>query len=423
MTRLRALRHALLFVLLLTAHTLRADTPSWATTPLSLHDCIERALRDAPTVQRLQARVLAAEALLQQARTLPNPHVAYTAQDIGLQTSAGPALLHQSLLSYPVLISYLRTQEARVARAGIAQAHAQSDEDRRQLRLAIGRAYFAALLSDRWAALEADAAALAADIVAQTQRRLQHGDIGTYDVERARAEELDARRSAEQASRRRDLDHLSLSIAIGADEPFLVPLRDRLVDLAIPFTGDHSIEPDALLARARTARPDLRAARATLQRATEQGRLEARRAFPLAELQLIGGVRIADPGVGGLLAFGAPLPLFDHNDGPRTAAAAQILSARSALTLLERQAAVEVLSAERDHRGASDALLRFVRPQVALRETALRGARRLLAEGMAPLLDVVAAQRDLLASRRALAQAEHDVALAVFRLGIALGEQ
>ena len=91
------------------------------------------------------------------------------------------------------------------------------------------------------------------------------------------------------------------------------------------------------------------------------------------------------------------------------------------LELTERQLALDLMTALRDLSGAHDTRIRFAGPLVRLRESNLTGARRLLTEGMSPLLDVVTAQRDLIAAQRALAQAEHDAALAAFRLRIALG--
>lgn len=401
----------------------RAETLSLATEPLSLDQCLERALHDPPTEQNLRARVRAAEALLTQARTVPNPVFSYTAQDIGLKTPAGPALLHQLTLSLPILAAYLRTQEARVAHAAMDQASAQADEDRRQIRLLVGRAYYDARMSTRLAALEEQAVAVAVELVAQTRRRVHHGDTGAYDVGRALAEELDARRTAEQAARRRDLDLLALSVFLGAATPFLVTLRDNAPEPpALLGSSQELSSSSAVLDSARAARPDLRAARAQLQRATEQQRLEARRALPLAELQLVSGVRLTETGVGGLIAFSVPLPLFDHNAGPRAAAAAQAASARASLVIAERQLALDLATAEREVQGARDALIRFVRPLVNLRQSALTGARRLFAEGMATLLDVVTAQRDLLAAQRALAQAEREASLSAFRLRVACGE-
>lgn len=420
MTKLTAaLCGCLVLGVLTTARPASADPPRWADEPLGLEQCIDHALHDAPTEQRLQARLRAAESLLIQARTVPNPVFSYTAQDLGLQTPSGPALLHQQLISYPILIAYLRTQEASVARAAMAQTAAQTDEERRQLRLAVGRAYYDAILSARLAALEEQAVAIAAEFVAQTRRRVQHGDTGSHDVGRAQAEELDARRLAEQASRRRDLDRLALSLLLGTEAPFLVRLREPDVEA----NPDPVPALEQLLARARSARPDLRAAQAELRRAGEQQRLEARRSIPLAEVQLIGGVRVTATGIGGVLAVGVPLPLFDHNAGPRASAAAQVSAARAALSLVERQLAFDLISAVRELEGARDALLRFARPLVSLRQTTLVGARRLFAEGLTPLLEVIAAQRDLTAAQRALAQAERDAALAAFRLRIGLGDQ
>jgi len=407
-----------------------AAAPPWAAEPLSLGRCVELALADVPSEQARQARLAAAKALLVQAKTIPNPLFSYTAQDIGLAGASGPALLHQQALSFAPLYGYRASQEAKLAAAQVAQVAADIEEDRRLLRLAVGRAYYEARLAMQLAAIETQAVEGGRELVAKTARRVQHGDAGQLEVVRAQAEELEAQSGLELAVRRRDLSLLALSVLLGAEQPLPVTLSASASAELLPQALRLAAEAPAtgavherLLALARAARPDLRAAQAQLRRATEQQRLEVRRAVPLADLQLVVGARESAAGVGGLVAFSLPLPLFDHNAGPRASAAAQAESARAALAATERQIALEIATALREWQGAGSALLQIARPLVQLREQALVAANRQFAEGIVGLLEVVTAQRDLLASRRALARVEQEVSQAGWRLRLAVLSQ
>lgn len=413
------LRLFFLLALLGASDPARADPalPPWAEEPLSITRCAELALRDAPTQQLLSARIRSAEASVKQARTVPNPIFSYTAQDLGLVTPAGPALLHQQALSFPILFAYTRHKEAQVAQAALVQTTAAVAEERRQIRRAVGRGYLDAVLAARLLAVEERAAQLAAALVAQAERRVLHGDAGSIEITRARAEELEAQRAVEQSRRRSDLARLALSLLLGAEQPFLVRIPEAALvppELASPpAPGERATAPW-------NNRPDLLAARAALERARLQLQLEARRQVPLADLQILLGARESVAGAGGLLALSLPVPLFDHNAGPLLAARAQVDAARAALVLRERQISHEIAGAEREWQGAHDALTRLARPLALLREQAQHAAQRQFAEGVLSLLDAITAQRDRLAAERSLAQAERDAAVASWELRIAL---
>lgn len=413
-----------LALLLFSASPRAAETelglPSWSAEVLTLDRCVQLALQDGPTQKMQHARSAAAEAEEIAARTVPNPTFSYTAQDLGLVTPSGPVLLHQQAVSFPVLYFYTRQKAAQAARAARTQVSALVDEERRQIRRAVGRSYLDAVLAARLQQIDEHAQQLAAELITQAERRVLHGEAGTIEVTRARAEALDAQRSAEQSQRRSDHARLQLSTLLGAETPFLVRLPEPVQPARelVPQPGAGALAADAL-----TRRPDLRAAQAALDRARMQQELEARRQVPLADLQLVAGARESAAGVGGLVALSVPVPLSDHNAGPLLAARAQREAAQAALVLSRRQAALDLRRAEREWRGAQEALVRIARPLVPLREQALWAAQRQFAEGTVPLIEVVTAQRDLLAAERALAAAEREAALAAWELRLALAAE
>jgi outer membrane protein TolC len=408
------------------------DLPQSLSQPLSVAQCIRLAQASLPTQRTQQGRLHAAEAQLTQARTWPNPIYTYTAQDIALQTASGaPLLLQQHTLSFQPLFAYAKQQEASVARANLERTAATLDEERRQISLAVGRAYYDVLLAARLATVEEQAVAAAHELVIGTELRVGRGDAGQLEVTRAHAEELEARRSAELWLRRSELGELALSIALGATMPQRLQLIEDWSGGSLPLPVSvrafmaqpegqlESVRP-ALRAMALRQRPELRQAAAELRQAEEQRQAELRRTIPLADLQVSVAARITAVGTGALVAASAPVSIFDWNQGPRRRALAQNEIARAAQMRSERQVLLDVDSALLDWQRANQALGHRVRPLVQARELALAATRRQFQAGVVSLLDVITAQRDLLAARRLETQSSYESALALLQLAMAL---
>jgi cobalt-zinc-cadmium efflux system outer membrane protein len=242
---------------------------------------------------------------------------------------------------------------------------------------------------------------------------------------RAKAEELDAQQALEQATRRRDVQRLALSILLGAERPVALTLV-RDFGAASPYLkaalgggltpGDEA----ALLAQALLARPDLLQSRAEQRQTQAQADGETRRSIPLSDLQVMIGARQGPVGVGGLISVSMPLPIFDQNRGQRLRAAAQHDAAQAMLNQRERQIALEVQSALVNLRSAQIALEKQARPLVIARREALLLTQRQFAGGLISLLELITAQRDLQTAQRSLAQAERDAALATWLLALTL---
>lgn len=417
-----------LLLLMLLGGPAGAEPPLREGEAVTLARCLRLAADNAPLVQAQAARLRAAQGGLTQAGTLPNPVASYTAQDLGT-----PVLLHQAQLGFPLLAGLLRGPATRAARAGVQEAQAQVAEEQRLLRLRVGSAFHDLLLAERLADIEEDGARAAAAFVAGTRSRQRDGDAGPLDVVRAEAEALEAQRLAERAARQRDLGRLALSLVLGAPAPVLVhpaseppdarpSTEQALPPAALALCDSQGPLPEELRALALAGRPDLLAARAALARALAQEALAARRAVPLHEVVVAVGARVSALQVGGVVQVALPLPFFDRQQGPRQQSAAQVEAARAGLLAAERQADLELRSALLDWRGARRALVAQARPLVAAREAARAAARRQLEAGVAGLVDVLLAERDLLAARRALAQAQRDVAVAAWLFALALGD-
>ena len=399
--------------------------------PLSLEACVKLAQQSTPQQLAERARLLDADGQLKQARTLANPTLSYVAQDLGLQNQGGPLLLHQAQLGFSPLLALLRVQESQAASAGRQRTIAANQDDQRQLKRAVGRAFYDLLLAQQVAAIDAQAVQVAAALLERNSRRQNIGELGALEVLRARAEELEAQRSAQLSARQHLQLQLAFSLLLGAATPQRVRLLDEDVDIAsqpplgLPaelqaaLAAEHADASRLLLQRAQNRRPDLQQASAELKQAEELQHLAALRTIPFVDLQLTGGVRVSTAGVGGLVGISAPLPLLDFNQGPRLRAQAQVLAARAAYVRVDRQVRLEIESSYVDWQQTRHSLQQFAQPVVDARAQIVRATQQQLIEGVASVLDVILAQRELLAAQKVRAQVIHDAQVARWQLAVA----
>ncbi len=404
-------------------HALAADRLA---EPLSLADCVELAEHNAPLLMSQQARALDAQAQLSTAKTLPNPIVSYLAQDIGLHNAAGtPQLLHQAMISIPLLRGIVTAQEARTASAQRDSTQQALAEELRQLRLAVGRAFFELRLYERLVAIEQQAVDIATALLHQNQQRELRGDASALDILRAQAEQLDAQRGEELASRQQRLLQLAFSILLGAESPRPIQLRsDSQHDFAQQMerssAGSQEQALSALLAQTHE-RPDLRQAVAEIQHADAAIRLAQLRSVPLFDLQASVGARFSNLGPGAVVALSTPLPLLDFGNGPRQRAQSLLLQAKANQLRSERQVQLDIASSYHLWQRSRDILHKRARPLCDARRQALTATEKQFAAGVTSLLDLITAQRDLLAAQRAEAMAQRDVEVSLWQLQMALG--
>jgi cobalt-zinc-cadmium efflux system outer membrane protein len=397
---------------------------------LALDECVDLALTNVLTDAIFKARLEAARSQVEAAAVWHNPTIEYTAEDIGLNAIYGNgtrttrALQQQELVSFPIFQFFTKGLEVDVARAQEARDTASVEDDRRALRLDVGRAFYELLAEEDLVRLEEEAVSVATKLADLAEKRRAIGDGSRLDARRASAEALVARRDLEQVRRKRDLDRLAFSLALGAERPVPVSVApgwpgalpaDVLASSAAVDTAD------ALVARALTLRPDLREAEAELARAKAAVDLEGRRAIPLADWTIGAGGRQGPDGFGAVFTAGGPLPIFDRNQGARVKARSDLDSALAAYEQERRKTAFEVEAALLSWTRSRDAIETYDRPIVVQREEVLEASRRLFAAGEIAYVDLLSAQRDAVEAKRTLVEAERDAAVERWKLVIAVG--
>ena len=401
--------------------------------PLTLAECVRLAEASEPVVLLQKAQKLGAAALVEQAKTLPNPTVSYVAQDVGLQGANGPLLLHQATVGFSPLVALLRIQETRVACAGQQQTSAAIEVDRQKLRDAVGRAYYELLMQDKVWRVEQESARFADQLVIESQTRKRLGDASGLSVLRAEAEREDAARQVADREHALAVAKLAFSLLLGVLPPqtlalqeespeALVALPERIAEvLRRGGAEDVETQRQVLQKLAESKRPELAQALAEKHQAELLSQLATLRAMPLSDVQVSVGIRSSQIGIGGVVTLAGSLPISDWNQGARHRALAQGVRAQARLAEVRQQVWLEVESSLRDFYHARMQRSQHVLPLVERRRLALVTTRRLFAEGFASFSEVVLASRDLLTAQRTLYQIERDALIARWRLAVSLG--
>ncbi len=363
------------------------------------------------------------------AKSFPNPNVSLSVAKITTDgkpqsTELGNSLFHRSydtIAAFNQLIEIGGKRDARKtsARAGVAGAEARFSEARRQLELAVTRAYVAVLAADGQSqVLRASAASLRREAdIAET--RLKAGDLSKADRDQIQIAadrfELDANRAEGDARTAR----IQLEILLG--EPVasgMIALSDSLDQLAarpVP-SGWETPSPSAV-----EARPDVVAARAEVRRTEAELRLQKAQRIP--DPTFLVQYEREPPDQPNTLGVGVsfPLPLWNRNRGPIAIATAAHAQAETHARQAVAAAVGGWLTASNDYRTASERSGRYrtriVRDSAAVLET----VRFAYQKGGASLLDLLTAERNDNDVRLASANAAADLANAIGGLDAAVG--
>lgn len=357
-------------------------------------------------------------------RSRPSP------ASLGLPADAGvaPRTLWRAQLS----ASYEVDLFGRLASASsAAQAEAERDEGLyRSLQLAIqadvAQAWFALRGVQAEIALLDETTGLREQALALLERRLTVGEIAELDVARARTELASTRAERVALQRRRaELEH-ALAVLLGkAPSELSVPHAPlQFAPLHIPAGL-----PSTLLER----RPDIAAAERAM--AAANARIGVARAawFPRLTLTGLLGLESADAGdllrgasrtwaLGPLAGTALAMTVFDG--GRRLADEAAALAAFDEAAASYRLTVLGALREVEDGIAAVRTLAQQSAEFAQARQSALRAAElsaRRHRAGHVSHLEVIDAERQVLAAQRSLAQAERERALAAVALVRALG--
>lgn len=387
--------------LLLSVAQVSAQDAATLTRMLSLGDALRRAAEQNPRLAAQGYAERAAEALIEQAGLRPNPTVEASLENVmGTGRTQGVRSLEATVQASQTFERGGK-REKRVALASRErEAAAREAAVRRGEVLAdAASAYVAVLAAQQRLALAAEPLQLARDTAAAVEARVKAAFAPPAESARARAALAFAQ--ADYARAEAGLAHARAALAATwggapADVPTVVGT------LHVPATPPAQ---DLFLAKlARHPRLDLQQAIIAGRRAA----LQLEQAQATQDVTASGGLRFLRDGTDAAFVGGVslPIPYRNKNQGNIRAARETLAGAEQSVRAVEVELRVAFTAAWQDLAAAhtaAQALRRDALPATQLAYTAVRFAYE---QGQLPLIDVLDAQRALVAVRRELLDAE-----------------
>ena len=377
---------------------------------LTLSEALRRANANNPALIAQGFHERAAEARIEQAGLRPNPTLDVMAENI-----AGTGALRgvDGLETTVQASQTLERGDKRLKRLALAR----SDRDAAAREFAVRRtevlsatalAYVETLAAQRRVALAAEPLTLARDTIASAEARVKEGMGSPAELARARAALAGAK--AEHARAESALISARAALAAAwAGEPDDVPELSGTLP-----TPDNLPSPEAFLGKL-PLHPRLALQESLV--ATQRAALDLERAQSVQDVTVGGGVRFLRDGSDAALVAGVsiPLPFRNRNQGNIRAARELLAGAEQGTRVVEIELRTAFAVAWREAQAAHAAAQELRRDALPATEEATALVRRAYDEGHLPLIDVIDAQRELVAIRREILDAETACALALVR--------
>ncbi|MFO0981422.1 MAG: TolC family protein [Planctomycetota bacterium] len=386
-----------------------------AAQPLRHADCVELALGSTQNVAAWRARQLAAEAALRQARAGGNPRFSATWENFALARTASSAGLEQTFsLSAALEDWFARAYRVAAAEANVAAESAELATEQRALHARVWQAYDALAAARSRVVLEQQLLATAARQEAAVQRLVAVGLNAPVDVERATAERLETESNLAAAQFEALLQEIAFAFLLGFREAVPLVLAEPMSALSDARIDAARCQIDAAVA----ARPEVAAARSRYEAALANAHLSAARLSLLPTLS--GGYRRSGQDLG-VASVELPLPILDPGSAAQDEGEAALLAAAAHWDDSVRRVHAELSDVIARARGAEDMLQLHARPLAERRQRLLEASERLFEAGEVTYDAVLLAQRDEIAARVALLEAQAQAATASTDLDHAFG--
>jgi cobalt-zinc-cadmium efflux system outer membrane protein len=312
-----------------------AQPSQTATSPISLQELEQLALQNNPTTTAAAAGIEAARGRTRQAGAWPNPVIGYSGEEIktGDLDKRGE---HGFFVEQTIPLGGKLRLSRDVFQKTIDRAEAVRDLQRLRILSSVRQTFYSVLLTERRIEVQERLAALASEAVGVTAQLF---NVGAADRPDYLEIDIESRRLQLQLNRsKNDLlgSRARLAALTGVREVAARPLAGG-IDAAIP-----ELERDQVIRSLLEQSPELRAARAELERTRAVTAQARRETYP--DLFLRGGSSYnreegEDTGraIGweGTLEAGISVPLFNRNAGGIAAARADETRAQAEVTRLE----------------------------------------------------------------------------------------
>ncbi len=385
--------------LLLTA--VGAHAQEAAPTALTLREALLRAADRNPSLLAQGYHERAAEALIEQAGLRPNPTL-----DVGLENFAGTGRV-QGVRSLETTVQASQAferggkREKRVALAGREREAAAKEfaVRRAEVLSTSALAYLETLAAQQRLALAAEPLKLARETVAAVDLRVKAGASSPAESARARAGLASSQADFARAEAGLAAARAALAATWGGNVTEVQSVTGTLqvpaeLPAEAPFLAKLAVHP-----------------RLDLQQSVIAGRraaLELERAQATQDVTVSGGVRFLREGTDAAFVAGVsvPIPFRNKNQGNIRAARETLAGAEYGVRAVEVELRAEFTAAWQALAAAHTAAQSLRREAMPATEEAYAAVRRAYEQGQLPLIDVLDAQRALVALRKDLLETE-----------------
>ena len=378
--------------------------------PLSLSAALQRAAEQNPGLAAQGYSERAAEALIEQAGFRPNPTL-----DVSLENFAGTGAFRaldgvETTVGASQVIERGGKRAKRVALAG-REREATAKEfavHRAEILAASAAAYIDVLVAQQRLALAVESLKLARETVAAVDTRVKAAVASPAEAARSRAAFASSQADYARAEAGLVNARAALAATWGGSSADVSTVAGTLqIPSELPAE-------DVFLAKL-AAHP-----RFDLQQAVIAGRraaLELARSQATQDVTVSGGVRFLREGSDAAFVAGVsvPIPFRNKNQGNIRAAREMLAGAEQSVRAVEVELRVAFTAAWQDLATAHAAAQNLRREALPASEEAYKAVRSAYEQGQLPLIDVLDAQRSLVALRRELLDAEAAYAAALAR--------
>ena len=393
--------------------------------PLTLEQCLQLALQNDIQVVQWKARFDMAHAELISAKALPNPSFSPSWDDVGLRDDTGRNIASLTYgISYPIFFWWPRAQKIAVAKANRQVETGKIRSEQRQLTIEVASAYFGLVAEQRKEKIVEHLLKLASESMRLVQKKRELKMASDYEVERVRAEQLQAERDLSEARSQLRLDQLVFAFALGADQPLFPNVVD-CGDTYTQFMKDALLNetlPDCLMEDALQADPGWREKRAAVKAAENQLQMEYRLALPLTDTTVSIGPKDAPEGLGSAFSLEVPIPLFNWNRGAIRRAEAGLRTVQAEEEKSRRTVVAVVSQAWERYRALAIQWNQYTKSITELAQKNEQAAFELFAAGQIGYGELLIAQRDNKQAQLSALITWRDTSTVAWMLSCALGQ-
>jgi outer membrane protein len=311
------------------------------------------------------------------------------------------------------------TPKTQQAKADVRAGRARLTSIEQQILFDAAKAYFDVLLAEATLNIHRDHASLLDKQLQDAELRLQHGDVTRTDVSLVRARLNSARADIAIAEGQLAASRAAFEQVVGRPPPTLE------TSPALPATG---ATEEAALEQANSTNPDLSQAREQLSSADAASDVASAQLYPVVTLQgqyLQSQDQIAKGVSNNVLMGFAQVHIPIYQGGGEQAEIRRtkelVTSASMQVRDIETKIRQNVHSAWQSREAGARAIA-LNKQQVEASEAEYRGAEQEVKGGERTTFDLLTAAQDRLAAQLALANSQHDFAVATFLVLRSTGE-